>query len=418
MSKVEKKRIVFFTARYPFLPGEYFIESEIEYLANQDWADVIVCPFIGRGEARNVPKSVSIYKKFTVLGVIFQFFLLFPKVFFTKFFYKELFILNRKRKFSFKNIIYVFELSLKVLISKKILLDVLKCYGDIDLVYTYWNNHQTYGACILKKAGRIKHVVTRTHGYDLYEYIQKDSYLPLRRQFQKYQDKVFSIAKGGMSYYHETYSYPFSNLELSRLGVGLPKMKKPINKINEISLVSVSNVVSGKRLDRIIYAINLFAKKNSHLIINWSHIGEGPLLEDMVLLAKRELSEINNVSFEFKGRLTNSEVLAYYESNEVTFFINTSESEGVPVSIMEAMSYGIPAIAPDVGSINELVNDRNGLLLSKNPTIEEIADGIENLLSTDLDVKKENAREQIETSYNKDVNYTNFVLALKKIIFS
>lgn len=415
---MRKKLIVIFTARYPYPQGEYFLESEIKYFSNQDWAEVIVCSFIGKGKAREVPKGIRIHNKFTTLGFIFQLLLLAPKVLISSFFYKELFFLKKQNKFSFKNFFYVFEVSLKTLISKKIILGIIKQYGDIDLVYTYWNNHQTYGACLLKKDNKIKCVVTRTHGYDLYEYVQKDNYLPLRRQFQKYQDKVFAIAKGGMSYYHKTYSYPLNSLALSRLGVSLPTKQNSINKPKMLSLLSVSNVVSGKRLDKIIEAIKCFALNNCDISVNWSHIGDGPLLQDIEILAKKKLSEIGNVSYDFKGRLTNTEVLAYYETNPITFFINASESEGVPVSIMEAMSYGIPAIAPNVGSINELVNDDNGLLLSENPTIEEIAKGIEKLLSADLEVKKANAREQIETNYNKETNYTNFVSALKKVVSS
>lgn len=40
-----------------------------------------------------------------------------------------------------------------------------------------------------------------------------------------------------------------------------------------------------------------------------------------------------------------------------------SDSEGIPVSIMEAMSFGIPVIARNVGGMSEIVNEENGLLL-------------------------------------------------------
>src|SRR5690606_37623008 len=123
---------------------------------NQDWAEVIVCPFIGKGEARQVPKGIQVYNNFTTLGFIFRSLLLTPKVFFTSFFYKELLLLKREKKLTIKNIVYVFEMSLKTLISKETLLEIIKEHGDIDLVYTYWNNHQTYGACFLKKNNKIK----------------------------------------------------------------------------------------------------------------------------------------------------------------------------------------------------------------------------------------------------------------------
>jgi len=47
--------------------------------------------------------------------------------------------------------------------------------------------------------------------------------------------------------------------------------------------------------------------------------------------------------------LPHNDVLNYYASNPVDVFINTSSSEGLPVSIMEAMSFGIPVIATNVG---------------------------------------------------------------------
>ena len=46
--------------------------------------------------------------------------------------------------------------------------------------------------------------------------------------------------------------------------------------------------------------------------------------------------------------------------------MNVSESEGIPVSIMEASSFGIPVIATNVGGVGEIVeNGYNGLLLNK-----------------------------------------------------
>ena len=53
-------------------------------------------------------------------------------------------------------------------------------------------------------------------------------------------------------------------------------------------------------------------------------------------------------------------------------FINTSRKEGVPISIMEAMRYGTPVIAPNVGGIPELVNPDIGWLFDP----EEGADGV------------------------------------------
>ena len=46
-------------------------------------------------------------------------------------------------------------------------------------------------------------------------------------------------------------------------------------------------------------------------------------------------------------------------------FINVSSSEGVPVSIMEAMTFVISVITTDLGGNTEIVNEQNGWLLPK-----------------------------------------------------
>jgi glycosyltransferase involved in cell wall biosynthesis len=79
---------------------------------------------------------------------------------------------------------------------------------------------------------------------------------------------------------------------------------------------------------------------------------------------------------------------------------------------MEAMSYGIPCVATNVGGNSEIIKDRyNGILLNSNPTIEEISSFI-------LDFKKmnnskynefcEKAYITWEKEYNAEKNFTLF----------
>ena len=55
------------------------------------------------------------------------------------------------------------------------------------------------------------------------------------------------------------------------------------------------------------------------------------------------------------GHLDNNEIFNMYKNNSYDYFITLSESEGLPVSIMEAISCGIPVIATAVGGITEIV---------------------------------------------------------------
>lgn len=55
-----------------------------------------------------------------------------------------------------------------------------------------------------------------------------------------------------------------------------------------------------------------------------------------------------------------------YSEHPVDVFINLSTNEGVPVSIMEAISFDIPIVATDVGGTSEIVTDETGILVSSN----------------------------------------------------
>ena len=110
------------------------------------------------------------------------------------------------------------------------------------------------------------------------------------------------------------------------------------------------------------------------------------------------------------GRIPNHEVLNYYKNHHFDMFINMSTSEGVPVAIMEAMSFGIPILATDVGCTSEEVQPQVGELLSPNPTLEEITMMMRKLLSSNYD-----PRAFWLNHYNANVNYNKFAEMLYEL---
>jgi len=86
-----------------------------------------------------------------------------------------------------------------------------------------------------------------------------------------------------------------------------------------------------------------------------------------------------------------------------------SETEGLPVTIMEAMSSGIPIIATDVGGTAELVNNDCCKLLSPCVTSEELSDELKEFyIRQDKDMLRFNAKNQWENLVNAEKNYTEF----------
>ena len=107
--------------------------------------------------------------------------------------------------------------------------------------------------------------------------------------------------------------------------------------------------------------------------------------------------------------------MQFYADNHPVLFINLSYVEGIPVSIMEAFSYGIPALATDVGATKELVkNQNNGYLIKRDYMIGEVSDTINRYLAlsdAEINQYRENAERTWEREYQEE-NFTSFVEAL------
>jgi len=71
----------------------------------------------------------------------------------------------------------------------------------------------------------------------------------------------------------------------------------------------------------------------------------------------------------FLGQLSHDELIDHYRTGSVDVVALASVSEGgrmaegIPVSLIEAMSFGIPVVAADSGGVSELVDDTTGILV-------------------------------------------------------
>jgi glycosyltransferase involved in cell wall biosynthesis len=196
---------------------------------------------------------------------------------------------------------------------------------------------------------------------------------------------------------------------LSHLGVNIPDIQAA-KKHNHLRIVSCSNIIPVKRVHLIAEALE---KISSEITIEWIHFGAGKELDSLQKYCKKQLAPLAHITYTFAGQKTNKEVLSFYSENYIDVFINVSSSEGIPVSIMEAQSYGIPCIATDVGGNRELISDKeNGFLLSSDASAHEIADTIQSVwkLSNDEAEKMRYAsHKRIIEKFNAEKNYTIFI---------
>ena len=143
--------------------------------------------------------------------------------------------------------------------------------------------------------------------------------------------------------------------------------------------------------------------------IEWTHFGDGELMDEIREYAGDKLG--SNVKVSFAGNIANTELMERYAAKDFTVFLNASSSEGLPVSVMEAMSFGIPCIATDVGGTGEIVGDDHGVLISKDATAGEIVEAIRavyNMDEDDYQTLRHKARSFWKNHFDADQNYQEF----------
>ena len=248
--------------------------------------------------------------------------------------------------------------------------------SDKLLIYSYWMYETAYVGARLKAAHSNFTFITRCHGYDLYEERHPNGYLPFRSFILKSADLICPISENGAGYLRKLYGGKVQGkIQIARLGT----IRKAIipeeqEKERAVVLVSCSNLVEVKRVHLIIKAL-----KNCRHRIHWYHFGDGELRAKLETQASA-LPE--NIQCSFMGYRPNDDVQKFYAEHYIDAFINVSQSEGVPVSVMEAESYGIPIIATNVGGTSEIVhNQENGVLLDVNFSDDELLHAIDNVIS-------------------------------------
>ena len=388
------KSLFLFTNHYPYSYQENFLEDEINYLAER-FDRVHIIPFEkDRSRVRPVPnnclihdeihfaESRSLYilkglfsRKGVCLGV------------------KEFF---RSRVYTSRTRFRAWALSVLYfnnMLNNRGIQSILHSINKEDVVYFFWGIGQNLLATVLKGKA---HLVSRFHGeWDLWEKAYGDFH-SLRTDVAKSLDVAVFIAKSGEDFFKK--KYPFCRTAVFPLGtkdhgVCLPKPDDDV-----IRVVSCSTVYPLKRVPLIFDSLLALTGHK----IEWTHIGAGSHFEELKQMIDNK--EHDNISIILTGMKTHDEVMEYYKNHHYDVFVNLSTSEGVPVSIMEAMSFDIPIVATNVGSTSEEVVKESGELLSANPTVEEVADAILKVVKSS-DYKP---RSFWKEHYNAEVNYRMF----------
>jgi len=228
-------------------------------------------------------------------------------------------------------------------------------------------------------------------------------------------DGVFPDSEQAVQYLRANYPWASSKFNVARMGVRDPGFASLGAPLGRVVVVSCSLAVAVKRLDLIARAVASAARSRPDLEFEWHHFGEGELLESVRQLATAILP--NNAVANIPGYLGLDHLMRFYRDHPIDVFVNASASEGTPVSVMEAISCGIPVVATAAGGHVEIVSESNGVLVPVDASPEEIASAI---LRTGADKTtnvrlRRGSRDVWANNYDAATNYRTFAAKLAQM---
>ena len=416
----DRKFLYLVVAEFPYGHGEVFLRDEIGIISQAFEHVYLVIPDDSKIKVTHytfpIPANVSICalkSKAAILDriqtlpkALIQFYGLEEKSVIDK-------IANNNKPILFRILWGYWALSNSFKRQFRTLLDVHRHKPQHVTLYSYWFFYPTIALAEIKKKNPQYRAISRMHGWDCFFERSPHHYLPLRPYSINSLDLLTSISETGM-FYTETKLKGFietKKLAFSRLGISSQQMASTEKVESEtLLLISLAYISPVKRLNRIAEALMYWNGKK----IKWSHIGVSndvsKAFENFVI---ETFKDHPTVSVSFEGELNQAQIFNYFISESPDLLICTSESEGIPVSMMEAMAHGIPVLSVDVGGVHEIVTHRkNGLLIPAAATDHEIRSALEEFISLSPEIKtamRKNAVKTFEDKFTAHKNYHSFV---------
>lgn len=396
------KTLILLCDSYPLSAGEFFIDDEMRVLSPLCQEIIVITQSKSSNILldRYIPENMRVETYSVSLTKIQKI-----KGFFNilrPFFIRE--ILWCISRYPVSQWLSIFKIQYIDAIKAKQISSYLQKYvQEQTIFYSYWHDYKALALALMKNKNKKLKCIARAHGWDVFAERQNPAYLPFKCFIIAQLNQTFSISQAGKSEFLKYGNFQ-NKITVSRLGK-INNRKPLLSKSNtETCIVSCSNIIPLKRINKIVDVIDNLNINN----LTWIHFGDGCMRNE---IEKYATDKLKNVHFEFRGVIPNNEILDFYAQNYVNLFINLSESEGIPVSIMEALSAGIPVLATNVGGTSEIVNNKNGFLVNKDFSIEDVVTIIQNYLSLS-DKSKNKYREEAYRfwlhNYEARRNYSEF----------
>ncbi len=413
------KTIIFFSLYYPFHFSDSYLDEEINGLSQRVDKMIVISADTRHTERRCTPTNAIVYRYAPVTNVLIR--IKAFQLFFKPMLYFELheIVFKQRRVISFGLLKELFAFYTRAIATKQFLDKVIKSEKiNVShlLIYSYWMIESSMAAILVKKAVPAIKVICRAHSQDVYFERSPVKYQFFRKYIFNHLNHLYFISGNAMEYFCEKHQLStFDKKKVSVNRIGIAANRSFIDKINSdtIRIISVAYIQMIKRIDLIIDTLSLI----TDIKIEWIHVGHVHNSEEgfnkIKEYADQKLTLNENIRFSFKGQTEKCELFKLYDQKKFDFFLNVSQTEGIPVSMMEAMSYSVPVIGTNVGGVAEIIEDgRNGFLLPPYPNAEKVKQEILRYYLLEPEARSNMRKEAFNTwnkKYNAEKNYKQFI---------
>jgi len=201
-----------------------------------------------------------------------------------------------------------------------------------------------------------------------------------------------------------------NKIETINNGINIPEESAEKFTNDQTNITIVSRLVTHKNIEKIIAAISDL----NNPLINLNIIGDGPELNQLQSIASRSDHKENIM---FHGKLHRDDIDKIFLNSDI--YIQASNYEGLPHSLLEAMSFGIPVICTPVGECKELLgNEDRGYKLDLPVSKENIKSKINEIISQKNTATKKGEKGKLFVSekYNSTKTFNLYKNLFTKLI--
>jgi L-malate glycosyltransferase len=180
----------------------------------------------------------------------------------------------------------------------------------------------------------------------------------------RFFDKVIVVSNEMKKTLENSYGFKSRSLKVIHNGIPVPENTKGRTDATHFYVGSSGRLFPVKDYRLFIEMANMLKSKSK---IRFRLAGDGPEYAALVALIKEY--QLDGV-FEMSGHV--DDIDSFY--NGLDLFVNTSVHEGIPMSILEAMSHGLPVVAPRIGGLPEIIDNGNEGFLIEGRSPAEFAE--------------------------------------------